>query len=291
MNRKHCSTIDGETAPDANEEYLLYQTLLGAWPLEGLHEGNRAEFIQRIQDYMVKALHEAKANSSWLEPNAAWDEAVRGFVAAILASGGRNRFPQSIGLLADRIAQFGAVNSLTQTVLKLTCPGVPDFYQGNELWDFSLVDPDNRRPVDFDLRQQRLADLENIAPRELLEHWQDGRIKLYAIHRLLTLRRELPALFASGSYTGISALGVYADKVIAFERRDENETVIVIVPRHAVALGFPPLGAVWEDTCLEIPDAIAASRDIFTGREFAGPHLALSETLSDLPFAVLRPQH
>ena len=288
MNRKHRSVIEGESAPDANEEYLLYQTLLGVWPLEGLHEGNRVEFTQRIQDYMVKALHEAKANSSWLEPNAAWDDAVRGFVNAILAPGRRNRFPQSIGLLADRTAQVGAVNSLTQTVLKLTCPGVPDFYQGNELWNFSLVDPDNRRPVDFPLRQRRLADLENVAPSVLLEHWRDGRIKLFANHRLLILRRELPALFASGSYTGLSVLGTFADKVVAFERQDENESLLVIVPRHTAALSFPPLGAVWEDTHLAHSPAAAVYRDIFTGREFEGPHLALSEILSDLPFAVLR---
>ncbi len=135
MNRKHRIEIDGESAPDANEEYLLYQTLIGAWPLEGLHDGNRAEFTQRIQVYMVKALHEAKVNSSWLEPNAAWDDAVRAFVAVILADGGRNRFPQSLAQFAERVAPRGAVNSLTQTVLKLTCPGVPDFYQGSELWD------------------------------------------------------------------------------------------------------------------------------------------------------------
>ncbi len=291
MNRRHRSQIEGETAPDSNEEFLLYQTLLGAWPLEGLHEGNRAEFIHRIQDYMMKALHEAKANSSWLEPNAAWDDAVHRFTAAILSPGGRNHFPQSISSFAERIAQHGAVNSLTQTVLKLTCPGVPDVYQGNELWDFSLVDPDNRRPVDFTLRQQQLADLEHSSPRVLLEHWQDGRIKLFAIHRLLTLRRELPALFASGSYTGISAQGKFADKVVAFERRDGSESLLVIVPRHATPLGFPPLGAVWEDTHVPAPGDGAIFRDIFTGREHSGQTLALSELLSDLPFAALLWQH
>lgn len=291
MNRKHRSEIEGETAPDANEEFLLYQTLLGAWPLEGLHEGNRAEFIQRIQDYMMKALHEAKANSSWLEPNAAWDDAVSRFVAAILAPSGRNHFPQSLSLLAERIAQHGAVNSLTQTVLKLTCPGVPDIYQGNELWDFSLVDPDNRRPVDFALRQQRLGEIEHSTPRVLLEHWRDGRIKLFAIHRLLTLRRELPALFASGSYTGVAAQGAFADKVVAFERRDGIESLIVIVPRHTTPLGFPPLGEVWGDTHVLVPGEGAVLRDIFTGREHSGPALALIEILSDLPFAVLLLQH
>ena len=130
MNRKHHRDFEGEPAPDANEEYLLYQTLLGAWPLEGLHDGNREDFTQRIQAYMEKALREAKVNSSWLEPNAAWDEAVREFTGAVLAPGGRNRFPQSIAPLAERIAQLGALNSLTQIVLKLTSPGVPDFYQG-----------------------------------------------------------------------------------------------------------------------------------------------------------------
>lgn len=291
MNRKHCSEIEGETAPDSNEEFLLYQTLLGAWPLEGLHEGNRAEFIQRIQDYMMKALHEAKVNSSWLEPNAAWDDAVCRFIAAILSHGGRNRFPQSMSSLAERIVQDGAVNSLTQTVLKLTCPGVPDVYQGNELWDLSLVDPDNRRAVDFALRQQRLADLEHAAPGVLLEHWRDGRIKLFAMHRLLTLRRELPALFASGSYAGIPGQGVFADKVIAFERRDGSESLLVIVPRHVTTLGFPPLGAVWKDTHVVAPGEGAFFSDIFTGREHAGPILALSEILSDLPFAALLLQH
>lgn len=193
--------------------------------------------------------------------------------------------------MAERIAQHGAVNSLTQTVLKLTCPGVPDVYQGNELWDFSLVDPDNRRPVDFALRQQRLADLEHAAPRVLLEHWRDGRIKLFAIHRLLTLRRELPALFASGSYAGIPGQGAFADKVIAFERRDGSESMLIIVPRHVTTLGFPPQGEVWEDTRVLAPGDGAILRDIFTGREHAGPTLALSEILSDLPFAALLLQH
>ena len=291
MNRKHGSEIEGETAPDANEEFLLYQTLLGAWPLEGLHEGNRAVFIRRIQEYMRKALHEAKVNSSWLEPNAAWDDAVSRFIAAILTPGGRNRFPQSLSSLAARIAQHGAVNSLTQTVLKLTCPGVPDIYQGNELWDFSLVDPDNRRPVDFALRQQRLADLEHAPPRELPDHWRDGRIKIFAIHRLLTLRREMPALFASGSYTGVPTQGTFADKVVAFERREGSESLIVIVPRHTTALGFPPVGEVWEDTHLPCPGDDAVFHDIFTGREHAGPNLALSDILADLPFAALLGQH
>ncbi len=287
MNRRHCREIEGETAPDANEEYLLYQTLLGVWPCDGLHEGNRAEFIQRIQDYMMKAGHEAKVNSSWIEPNVAWDEAVRDFIAAILAPGRSNRFPQSLALLAEHITQQGAINSLTQTVLKLTCPGVPDLYQGSELWDFSLVDPDNRRPVDFALRQQRLEGLDQARPHVLLEHWHDGRIKMFAIHRLLQLRRKLPRLFFRGTYTALAVQGTHADKVIAFERREGDEALLVIVPRHTAALGFPPVGAVWEDTAVQAPITLTGGRDIFTGREHTGQHLALGDILAELPFAAL----
>ncbi|MDB6003976.1 MAG: treY [Prosthecobacter sp.] len=287
MNRKHCQKIDGETAPDANEEYLLYQTLLGAWPLEGLNEGNRAGFVGRIQDYMLKALHEAKANSSWLEPNASWDAAVNEFVAAILAPGGRNRFPHSFAPFAERIAQLGAVNSLAQTVLKLTCPGVPDFYQGNELWDLSLVDPDNRRPVDFALRQQRLEEIAHAAPQEMLKQWRDGRIKLFVTHHLLKLRRERPSMFAKGSYSGIAAQGVFADKVVAFERRDGEEVLLIIVPRHTAEVGFPPVGNAWGNTHLVAPETGAGWRDLFTAQEHQGETLALRDVLRELPFAVL----
>ena len=287
MNRKHRHESDGESAPDANEEYLLYQTLLGAWPLEGLHDGNRAEFTERIQDYMAKALHEAKVNSSWMEPNAAWDEAMRDFIAAILNSAPRNRFPQSIAPFADRLAHLGAMNSLAQTVLKLTCPGVPDFYQGSELWDFSLVDPDNRRPVDYALRQQRIENLVSVSPRELLENWRDGRIKMFATHRLLALRREHAAVFASGTYTAVPADGSFAENVIAFERRHGDAAVLVIVPRHTGALGFPPLAGVWNDTRIAFPNAAARWRDTFTRREHTSEILRLSDVLADLPFTVL----
>jgi (1->4)-alpha-D-glucan 1-alpha-D-glucosylmutase len=286
MNRKHLREIEGESAPDANEEYLLYQTLLGAWPLEGLSNGNRAEFTQRIQSYMEKAVREAKVNSSWLEPNAAWEEAVREFAAALLASGG-NRFPQSLAPLAERIAQTGCVNSLTQTVLKLTCPGVPDFYQGSELWDFSLVDPDNRRAVDYELRKRQLDQAVHARPRELLEHWRDGCIKMFVIHRLLALRRARPELFATGSYDAIDAQGSFADKVITFERCGEHAALLVVVPRHTATLGFPPVGEVWADTKIAPANAAAHWRDVFTERESSGEVLPLREIFGDLPCAVL----
>jgi (1->4)-alpha-D-glucan 1-alpha-D-glucosylmutase len=287
MNRKHRREVDGEPAPDANEEYLLYQTLVGTWPLEGLHDGNRAEFSARIQAYMAKALHEAKVNSSWMEPNAAWDGAVRDFIAAILAPDPRNRFPQSLASLAERVVQAGAINSLTQTVLKLTCPGVPDFYQGTELWDFSLVDPDNRRPVDYALRRRQFDRGISASPRELLENWRDGRIKIPVIRRLLTLRHECPELFARGAYIAVSAHGEFAERVIAFERRDGSAAVLVIVTRHTETLGFPPLGGVWADTHIALPSATKRWRDVFTRLDHVGDTLPLREAFAELPFAVL----
>ncbi len=285
MNRKHRREIDGDFAPDANEEYLLYQTLVGAWPLDGLTDENRAGFTVRIQDYMVKALHEAKVNTSWLEPNAAWDEAVREFVAALL-SNGRNLFPESLARFADPIAQIGMVNSVAQTVLKLTCPGVPDFYQGTEVWDFSLVDPDNRRPVNYKLRQERLADIESTTPAELLAGWRDGRIKMFVIHHLLKLRRERPALFATGSYTAVVATGSLADRVVAFERRHERGAVLVVVPRLTQGVGVPPMGLLWKDTQLALPGAGGCWKDVFTGREVRGERADVGQLLSDFPVGV-----
>lgn len=286
-NRRNRRSIEGEHAPDANEEHLIYQTLLGAWPMEGLTDANRAEFTQRIQDYMMKALHEAKVNSSWLEPNTAWDDAVKDFIGAILSSDKDNRFPAAFEPFAKRAAKFGMVNSLAQTVLKLTCPGMPDCYQGSEMWDLSLVDPDNRRPVDYALRQQRLEGVVRAPSRDLMEHWQDGRIKLLITHRLLELRREMPELFGTGAYVPVIAQGAFADKVVAFERRTPSQSVLVVIPRHTVPLGFPALGQVWQET--QVPCAADGPpwRDVFTGREHTGGMLALSDLLAELPCAVL----
>ncbi len=291
-NRRHRRSIEGEHAPDANEEHLIYQTLLGAWPMEGLNDSNRAEFTQRIHDYMMKALHEAKVNSSWLEPNTAWDDAVRDFITAILAPGKDNRFPTAFEPFARRAAQHGMVNSLAQTVLKLTCPGVPDCYQGSEMWDLSLVDPDNRRPVDYGLRQQRLEGVVRAVPSELMENWQDGRVKMLITHRLLRLRRDLPEVFDTGAYVPAATQGVSASHVVAFERRSTagaQQSVLVVVPRHTVALGFPALGEAWQDThvCCGASGDGAVWRDVLTGREHAGGTLAVGAVLEELPCAVL----
>ena len=287
-NRKHKRAIDGESAPDANEEYLLYQTLLGSWPLTPLDDTSRPDYVQRIQAYLIKALHEAKVNSSWIEPNEAWDKAVGEFVDRILHPG-NPRFLSSFAAFAEKLAHAGALNSLTQLILKLTSPGVPDTYQGAEVWDLSLVDPDNRRPVDYDHRRALIAQLaEHAAPADLLAHWRDGRIKLFALRMILRFRREHAALFAEGGYEPVAADGAFADCCIAFERTHGDESLLVVVPRLTSRVGFPATGERWQNTRIRPVTRGAAWRNVLTGREHpTGGDLTLAELFTDLPFAVL----
>ena len=173
--------MEDASAPDPNEEYLFYQTLLGSWPVDAAGRAEpaaSAEYIERIQAYMAKALKEAKVNTSWIQPNEEWDSAMSDFVARVLDSSPKNKFLPTFLPVAEEIARLGAINSLTQVALKLTAPGVPDIYQGNEIWNLSFVDPDNRRPVDYQQRRELLASLETASPEQLLQNWPDGRIKL-----------------------------------------------------------------------------------------------------------------
>ena len=175
-------------------------------------------------------------------------------------------------------------------VLKLTVPGVPDIYQGNEIWDFSLVDPDNRRPVDYGLRRRSLESLDGVRPEELLRHWSDGRIKLFLTQKLLRFRRDHAELFKEGRYLPLAANGTFAGCVVAFAREHNGEWIIVIAPRLSSRVGFPPIGEKWQDTMLELPEPLSrgAVRDIFGGREVSvsAGRLQLSEALAQLPFAV-----
>jgi (1->4)-alpha-D-glucan 1-alpha-D-glucosylmutase len=292
VNRKNRGKVEGEWAPDHNEEVLLYQTLLGSWPLEALNEDSRAVYVQRVQDYMVKALHEAKVNSSWIEPNEAWDKAVREFVAKILAPGAENVFLKTFIPFAEQLAKTGAVNALTQTVLKLTVPGMPDFYQGSELWDLSLVDPDNRRPVDYALRRQQLASVSGeVSPGLLVEQWRDGRVKMYVIRTLLQFRRQQPRLFAEGSYTPVAVSGELAECVIAFERAIPGMSLLVVAPRFASRIGGPPLGEKWGDTTLELPNPLDRA-DLLTGQKCPkNAQVRLGDILTEFPSAVLLAEH
>jgi (1->4)-alpha-D-glucan 1-alpha-D-glucosylmutase len=315
-NTSKKTRVDGQPAPDRNDEYLLYQTLVGAWPIS--REGNRSDlnseelslFRERIAGYMRKATLEAKVHTSWVNPNEAYDEAVKNFVHRLLADGGRTRFLGDLQAFQRRVAYFGQWNSLSQVLLKLTCPGVPDFYQGTELWDFSLVDPDNRRPVDYPQRRAMLAELKEkgeasggaLLPlaRNLLETSWDGRIKLYLIYRTLNFRRENPELFADGTYLPLEAGGEKKDHVIAFSRGYGRREILVAVPRLVAGLTGgeerAPLGkGVWGDTRLlrESQDPGQTYRNLLTGEMISAgaagkaSGLGLAEIFAAFPVALL----
>lgn len=315
MNRGKKTTVEDEPAPSRNDEFLLYQTLVGSWPLEPLDAAGRANYIERIQQYMLKATHEAKAKTSWVSPNEAYERATHNFVANLLEPSSRNLFLADFEPFTRRVAELGIWNSLSQTVLKLTCPGVPDLYQGTELWDFSLVDPDNRRPVDYVRRRALLQSLRQRSEgpegtlcklaRELVEQRVDGGIKLYAIWQILSLRRNRPGSFATGRYIPLDARGAAKEHLCAFVRKTPQETLLVVVPRLVAGLlrgsNRPPIGAeVWSDTEILLPQQARGTRfrNLFTGETIAsspsstdpdGPcGLPLAAILGSFPVAVLQ---
>jgi (1->4)-alpha-D-glucan 1-alpha-D-glucosylmutase len=292
INRRWKREIDEAMAPDGNEEYLFYQTLLGTWPIDAAGRAEPAatpEYIERLQAYMAKALKEAKLNTSWIQPNEQWDAAMSEFVGRVLDASPKNKFLPSLLPVAEEIARLGAINSLAQVAIKLTAPGVPDIYQGNEIWDFSLVDPDNRRAVDYARRREMLKSLESASPAELLEQWPDGRIKLLLTQRLLRFRRERSVLFREGQYLPLAARGEFADSCIAFAREHEGKWIVVLVPRLSSRVGFPPIGEKWKDTAIELLDSFSrkGARELFTGRQLHQEGgLKLSDAFAVLPFAV-----
>jgi (1->4)-alpha-D-glucan 1-alpha-D-glucosylmutase len=306
-NRRHLSEVEGRPAPDRNDEYLLYQTLVGAWPLPAPGRDDPAVFVARIQQYMLKAAKEAKLNTSWVNPNDAYDEALKSFVARILAPGPGNRFLMDFVAFHPPLARLGMLNSLTLTLAKSAAPGVPDFYQGTEVWDFSLVDPDNRRPVDFAGRAEMLADLQariaegNLAAlaRDLVAHWEDGRIKLYVIHRALQCRRRSPELFRSGEYVPLRTGGSCGDRLVAFARRRATGAVIAVAPRLTADLtdggARLPLGQeTWQDTWVEVPQDFPSGGyvHLFTGADVDvsardGRRLPVRDLLADFPIAMM----
>jgi (1->4)-alpha-D-glucan 1-alpha-D-glucosylmutase len=252
LNRLWKLSVQDRAAPSSADEYLLYQTLIGAWPIELMEgawdEGVAAEFVARIQAYMTKAQREAKLNSSWNNPNTDYEDATTQFVSRILDRETGRLFLEAFLPLQRRVAELGVHNSLVQLVLKLTCPGVPDIYQGCELWDLSLVDPDNRRPVDFRQRASLLEQVKTfdaMAPAERAaqlaawcEHWHDGAIKLHVLRRLLALRAAHPELFAEGDYLPIELDGVATDSAMGFERvHGEKRIVVAAILRAGEAAG------------------------------------------------------
>jgi (1->4)-alpha-D-glucan 1-alpha-D-glucosylmutase len=292
MNRRHKTHVEGRPAPDANEEYRLYQTLMACWPVEPAGETEPFKpdeaFRQRLRDHVRKAVNEAKVNTHWVHPNEAWMEACDRFVNALLTPGDENAFLASFEGRARRIAHRGMVNSLAQVVLKITSPGVPDFYQGGEGWNFTLVDPDNRALIDWHEREVFKERICGTPWRDLLRGWKDGAIKVRLTSALLTFRREHVTLFQRGGYEPLTATGHFADRLVMFARRHEQKAVVVIVPRLTAMLGCPPLGLVWEDTAVTLPAVRGKWRDVFTGREWGGgTSAAMAEVLGELPVAVL----
>jgi (1->4)-alpha-D-glucan 1-alpha-D-glucosylmutase len=275
INRRFKRDLDGRVLPDPNTEYLLYQTLLGAWPLEDPEGEALDRFLERIRGYMQKAIKEAKVHTSWINPNEEYESAVASFVDALLDPARNSYFMADFLPFQRRIARIGLFNSLTLTLLRLTVPGVPDTYQGTELWDLSLVDPDNRRPVDFARRASLLEDVERRFPLddglaervgELVEALPDGRAKLYLIWRCLGLRGEHPDLFKAGEYLPLIVQGEGAQRLCAFARRTESQTLIAIAPRLLADLwagGYPFDAPLWQDTLIEV--TVPQLRNLLTG--------------------------
>ena len=275
FNRNHKEVVNNQPAPTANDEYLLYQTLVGAWPFEPLNDpADRKEFSDRIENYMLKAIREAKENTSWINRNSDYENAMSSFVKALLNPGVKNRFLADFLPFQRQVARAGMWNSLSQALLKLTCPGMPDIYQGNEIWDFSLVDPDNRRPVDYARRRRMFDDIRNHSSQleQLLANPENGMVKLYLIWRSLCFRQGNPAPFQAGEYIPLTTEGEKADHVFAFARKAGYQLVVIAVPRLIGTLlthedGIPIGHDVWGDTRIVLPPGgPEAYSHVFTGK-------------------------
>ena len=331
LNKPRRAVLDGMTVPDPNEEYLLYQTLLGAWPIEPVSDAEYEEFTERIQSYMWKALREAKVHMSWVNPNPALRQGgpplhrghpgsleglpperqpgpVRRLLSTLVPGASGNVFLHDFLPFQRKIATCGMFNSLSQTLLKLASPGVADTYRGTEIWDLSLVDPDNRRPVDFARRRAMLdelrtaiaqtgSDLSALA-RSLVDSKEDGRIKLYLTMQGLRYRRQHPALFLAGAYHPLDAAGPRKEHLCAFARRTESHVAVAVAPRFLARLDHdgPPLGkAVWQRTWLLVPAEWRGHRyrNVLTGEVVpvssheGRPALPVDAVLSSFPVALL----
>ena len=283
--------LDCSSVPSPNEEFFIYQTLLGSWPLD---PSEMESYRERLRNALVKSFREAKVNTSWANPRQEYESAVTDFVSTLLTPHPENRFLPDFLAFEERIAAYGAFHSLSQTLLRLTLPGVPDIYQGSELWDLSLVDPDNRRPVDFAKRQTLLNSTDGDQAR-LLAGWRDGAVKQFLIQKVLCCRRENPAVFRGGDYIPLDTEGRHAGHVIAFARHSGLAWVVAVAPRFPAILSHaaqPPLGKrIWADTELSLP-ATAPGRwwNLLTGEDLevpGGGRLQVGGILRTFPVALL----
>ncbi|HYC46451.1 MAG TPA: malto-oligosyltrehalose synthase, partial [Burkholderiales bacterium] len=304
MNRSKKADADGVAAPSANDEYLLYQVLLGSFPPDDARGEALDSYRERIEAYMLKAVREAKVHTSWVNPSEAYENGVTAFVRALLDDRARNLFLKDLRAHARDIAWFGMLNSLSMTLLKLTSPGVPDIYQGNETYDLSLVDPDNRRPVDYAMRARMLEELEKLArgssaakaAESLARSALDGRAKLWIVMRVLALRREQQALFETGNYLALHADGAKAAHVVAFMRRRGDAAAVTIAGRLWLKLGCAAHqalcgAALWGDTTVDAGPLTGRVRNVLTGEtiEIDAGKIRLADAFSRFPGALLVP--
>ena len=308
-NEKHVAKLEGGPAPDHNEEYLFYETLVGAWPVNDQKSGQEwPSLVERLQDYILKAVREAKVHTRWSEPNKEHETALCDFIASVLDPQKNGDFFSSFTRFFKRTSEYGMLNGLGQVLLKAACPGVPDFYQGAELWDFRLVDPDNRGPVDFATRAPMLDAL-RAAPNadcacraeELLANWYDSRVKMHVLARTLAARQERPALFLDGAYYPLDAAGQRDDHIVAFARHHGEDWAVAIVPRCLASLEAPIIGRerrnFWGDTALSLPAAAPEKWfNLLAGRKSAvvsanNRRLCLGDVFDTFPVALLLPSH
>ena len=304
LNRSRKREVQGAEAPSRNDEYLLYQTLVGTWPSGDAEEAARAAYTERIEAYVLKAAREAKEHTSWINHNEEYESALVEFVRGVLRGSAATPFIARLDTFAAQVARIGWLNSLGQLAIKLTAPGVPDFYQGTELWAFELVDPDNRRTVDYARRRALLDELKvrfdcgaaevTLRARELLDDMADGRVKLYLTWRGLTARRALAPLFERGDYVPLRTVGEHAERLCAFARVHEERAVVTVVPRLTARLaagdGLPLGEVVWGDTRVELPHRLLHRyANLLTGEvaDGTGGSLAAGAILSSFPVAML----
>jgi (1->4)-alpha-D-glucan 1-alpha-D-glucosylmutase len=291
LNRSKRRQVEGAAAPDRDDEYLIYQTLAGMWT----SSQDAASLAERLQAYMIKASREAKRSTSWLNPDAEYEEALGHFIAQLLENPERNAFLRDFSTFVEPLIFFGGINSLVQVALKLTVPGVPDIYQGTERLTLSLVDPDNRRPVDYEAAARQLEELQGVqldAQRAGLD-----AAKLFVTSRLLQARKNDPALFERGSYQPLQVEGDKSEHVVAYARVHEERCCVVVLPRWSARLkqGAPelPLGEPsWGDLTIALPMA-GDLRDAFTHKRFEATSdtenrtLRVADVLASFPVAVL----
>jgi (1->4)-alpha-D-glucan 1-alpha-D-glucosylmutase len=300
LNLDRKTEVDGAPAPSRNDEYLLYQVLLGSYPADRPRGEALGAWRERIEAYMLKAMREAKVHTSWANQNAAYEQATARFIGGILDDAPGNAFLGDFRANVAPVMWLGFLNSLSMVAVKYTSPGVPDLYQGNETWDFSLVDPDNRRPVDYAMRRRMLDEVNALAPDDariggIFADLHDGRAKLFLTHRLLRLRTEREDLFTRGSYTALRTAGAHARGLAAYARRQGRQVSITVAPRLMAALGVVPgrlpCGELWGDTRVDVPflDDGDTLRDAITGRSHAVSNggFAVRDLLTGAPVAVL----